>query len=145
MSRSKSLQGKVVATVPELPEIEAVKRVMEPQIKGLAIQRLTVRKPEVIAHPDADEFGRQVTGQIFAGIGRKGKFLILCMESGDRFRTLVVSDDSGCCGREKKIHTAESKSWVQIPLNFASPGNIYLHDWENERRSSSSACWIKVL
>ena len=52
--------------MPELPEIEAVKRVMEPQIKGLAIQRLTVRKPEVIAHPDADEFGRQVTGQIFA-------------------------------------------------------------------------------
>ena len=82
--------------MPELPEIEAVKRVMEPQIKGLAIQRLTVRKPEVIAHPDADEFDRQVTGQIFAGIGWKGKFLILCMKAAtgfghSSFRTVLAA------------------------------------------------------
>lgn len=84
MSRSKSLQGKVVTAVPELPEIEAIKRVIEPQIKGFEIQRITVNRPEVIAHPAADEFCRRIIGQMFAGIERRGKFLILCMESGDR-------------------------------------------------------------
>lgn len=168
--------------MPELPEIETIKRVIEPQIRGLSIQRISVRKPEVIAHPVADEFDRQVIGQVFVGIDRKGKFLILCMESGDQLilhlrmtgcllvtpandpeekhtilfficpmagsfgsRTLVVSDGSGYCGREKRIHTAESKNWEQILLNFDSPRNTYLHDWGNERKSSSSACWIKVL
>ena len=70
--------------MPELPEIEAIKRVIEPQIQGLAIEQVTVNRPEVIAHPAADEFCRRLTGQVFAGIQRRGKFLILCMESGDR-------------------------------------------------------------
>ena len=70
--------------MPELPEIEAIKRVIEPQIKGFAVQRITVNRPEVIARHAADEFCRRITGQVFAGIRRRGKFLILCMESGDR-------------------------------------------------------------
>lgn len=73
-----------MAAIPELPEIEAIKRVIEPQIQGLAIEQVTVNRPEVIAHPAADEFCRRLTGQVFAGIQRRGKFLILCMESGDR-------------------------------------------------------------
>mgnify|MGYP005781667745 CR=1 FL=1 len=70
--------------MPELPEIEAIKRVIEPQIKGLAVQRITAGRPEVIAHPSADEFCRRIVGQMFARIERRGKFLILCTESGDR-------------------------------------------------------------
>lgn len=70
--------------MPELPEIETIKRVIGPQIKGLTIQQITVNRPEVIAHPVSDEFCRRITGQIFAGIERRGKFLILCMKSGDR-------------------------------------------------------------
>ncbi len=70
--------------MPELPEIETIKRVIEPQIKGLAIQQITVNRPEVIARPAADEFCRQITAQIFTEIRRRGKFLILCMDSGDR-------------------------------------------------------------
>ena len=70
--------------MPELPEIEVIKRVIEPQIKGLAVQRITAGRPEVIAHPAADEFCGRITGQRFAGIERRGKFLILWMESGDR-------------------------------------------------------------
>ncbi len=70
--------------MPELPEIETIKRVIGPQIEGLTIQRITVNRPEVIAHPSADEFCRRITGQIFTETRRRGKFLILCMDSGDR-------------------------------------------------------------
>ena len=58
--------------MPELPEIEAIKRVIEPQIKGLAVQRITAGRPEVIAHPSADEFCRRIVGRMFAGIERRG-------------------------------------------------------------------------
>ena len=44
--------------MPELPEIEAIKRVIEPQIKGLTIEQVAVSRPEVVAHPAADEFCR---------------------------------------------------------------------------------------
>ena len=82
--KRKNLQRKVVTAMPELPEIEAIKRVLEPQIQGFAIEQVTVSRPEVIAHPAADEFCRRINGQVFSGIQRRGKFLILCMESGDR-------------------------------------------------------------
>ena len=35
--------------MPELPEIETIKRVVEPQIKGLVIEQVTVKRTEVIA------------------------------------------------------------------------------------------------
>ena len=31
--------------MPELPEVETIKRVLEPQIKGLKIMNITVEKP----------------------------------------------------------------------------------------------------
>lgn len=48
--------------MPELPEIETIKGVIEPQIKGLTIENITVNRPEIISHPTADEFCKAVTG-----------------------------------------------------------------------------------
>ena len=45
--------------MPELPEVETIRRVIEPQIKGLSIEQVAVRRSEVVAHPTADEFCRQ--------------------------------------------------------------------------------------
>ena len=59
--------------MPELPEIETIKGVIEPQIKGLTIGSITVNRPEIISRPTADEFCKAVTGQttIFYGTQRK--------------------------------------------------------------------------
>lgn len=68
--------------MPELPEVETVRRVIEPQIRGCTIERATVRRPEVAAYPAAELFGRQLTGQIISGMERRGKFLTVVFESG---------------------------------------------------------------
>ena len=70
--------------MPELPEIETVKRIIGPQIQGLAIESISVRRPEVIAHPAADEFCRRLRGQTFDATTRRGKFLDIRLESGDK-------------------------------------------------------------
>ena len=70
--------------MPELPEVEAVKRVLEPQIKGLSILQVTVKRPGVIAHPDQDEFCRRLAGQSISSMGRRGKYLLILLEGGDR-------------------------------------------------------------
>lgn len=69
--------------MPELPEVETIKQVIEPQIRGLTIEQVTIRRPEVIAHPAASDFRTQVTGRSFTKADRRGKFLILCLNSGD--------------------------------------------------------------
>lgn len=70
--------------MPELPEIETVKSVIEPQIKGLIIDKITVNRSEVIAQPNADEFCKAVTGQEISAMTRRGKFLILHLKNESR-------------------------------------------------------------
>ena len=70
--------------MPELPEVETIRRVIEPQIRGLVITRAVVRRPEVTAYPGADEFSRRLVGQTISHMTRKGKFLAIHLESRER-------------------------------------------------------------
>lgn len=95
--------------MPELPEIETIKRVIEPQIRGLAIEKITVHRPEVIAHPVADAFCRAVTGQVIVRMARRGKFLQIELENQSRL--LLHLRMTGCllvvpqgCPMEKHTH-----------------------------------------
>lgn len=70
--------------MPELPEVEAIRRVLEPQIQGLTIVHVIVNRPEVVAHPSSDEFCKQLAGQAIDRMERRGKFLLILLNSGDR-------------------------------------------------------------
>lgn len=70
--------------MPELPEIETIKRVIEPQIQGLVIKKVTVKRPEVVAYPNADTFCKTLTGQVISEMARRGKFLMILLTDGDR-------------------------------------------------------------
>lgn len=71
--------------MPELPEVEIIRRVLEPQIKGLTITTVTVNRPEVIDHPTAEEFCQALIGQTIDTMTRRGKFLSVLLGSGDYF------------------------------------------------------------
>lgn len=95
--------------MPELPEVETVKRVLEPQIRGRVINKAVIRRPEVAAYPAADEFCRLLEGQIISHMSRRGKFLVIHLESNDRI--IVHLRMTGClllvpaeCPEEKHTH-----------------------------------------
>lgn len=69
--------------MPELPEIETIKSVIEPQVQGLTIKKVTVNRPKVIAYPTANLFCDLLTGQTICRMERRGKFLIFTLDSGD--------------------------------------------------------------
>ena len=69
--------------MPELPEVETVKRILEPQLSGQTILSAEVLHPQIISYPDADSFQKQLTGQRITGMSRRGKYLTLHFESGD--------------------------------------------------------------
>lgn len=70
--------------MPELPEVEMIKRVLEPQLTGNTIDQITITNASVIAHPTADKFRRHLCGQVISSLSRRGKFLMIHMKSGDR-------------------------------------------------------------
>lgn len=95
--------------MPELPEVETIKRVIEPQIQGLMIKNVLVRRPEVTAYPAAGEFCRRLTGQTISHMTRRGKFLVIHLNSHDRIilhlrMTGCLLITSADCPEEKHTH-----------------------------------------
>ena len=70
--------------MPEMPEVETVRRIIEPQIAGQTILSVTIHNPQVIAHPEEQVFAELLTGQTVQCMSRRGKFLTIHFESGDR-------------------------------------------------------------
>ena len=70
--------------MPELPEVETVRRVTEPQITGRRIEAVRIVNAGVIAHPSAEEFCAALAGRTFTGMGRRGKFLLFSFAEGGR-------------------------------------------------------------
>ncbi|MGB8002076.1 MAG: DNA-formamidopyrimidine glycosylase [Anaerobacillus sp.] len=67
--------------MPELPEVETVKRTLEDLIIGKTISDVIVKWPKIIKRPDdIEEFKMKVIGQTFKGVERRGKFLKLLLE-----------------------------------------------------------------
>ncbi len=99
--------------MPELPEVETIKRVIEPQIQGCMITKVAVRRPEVAAYPEADEFCRRLTGQTGSHMARQGKFLIIHLENKERIvlhlrMTGGLLLASAQCPEEKYTHVVFS-------------------------------------
>lgn len=70
--------------MPELPEVEIIKRIIEPQIKGQIIENVDINNEQIIAHPNVDEFCELLTGSAISHMSRRGKFLTIHLENGDR-------------------------------------------------------------
>ncbi len=70
--------------MPELPEVETIKRVLEPQVKSLRISDITANRTDVIAYPSAEIFCEKIKNQTISAMDRRGKFLTFVLESGDK-------------------------------------------------------------
>ena len=75
--------------MPELPEVEAVARALRPLVKGRVIRRCRVIHSIAVrpssgrgAKQAAAAMERVVRGQKIRGVSRRGKYLILILESG---------------------------------------------------------------
>ena len=61
--------------MPELPEVETVRRGLEKLILGKKISSIEIRYPKMIK-TDLDEFQNEVPGQEIQSMGRRGKYLL---------------------------------------------------------------------
>ncbi|MGA2775308.1 MAG: DNA-formamidopyrimidine glycosylase [Candidatus Omnitrophota bacterium] len=73
--------------MPELPEVETIKRELERVIKGSKIIEVCVNNPKVIREPSVEKFRRGLTGVTIKNILRRAKVLVLELSNG---KSLVI-------------------------------------------------------
>ncbi|MDG5786969.1 DNA-formamidopyrimidine glycosylase [Evansella sp. AB-P1] len=68
--------------MPELPEVETVKRTLKSVILNERIKNVIVTWPKMIKRPDdVEQFKLQLIGQTFHNINRRGKFLLFQLDN----------------------------------------------------------------
>jgi formamidopyrimidine-DNA glycosylase len=68
--------------MPELPEVETVRRGLEPAMEGARFAKVDVRRGD-LRWPLPKDFVRRLEGKTVTGIGRRAKYLLADLSSGD--------------------------------------------------------------
>ena len=104
--------------MPELPEVETVRRVLEPHLLNRTIARATIHNAQVIASPSPEKFAALIEGQIITAFTRRGKFLRLLFESGDSLTIHLRM--TGCLTIEPQTAPTEKHTHVIFSLDDGS-------------------------
>jgi formamidopyrimidine-DNA glycosylase len=68
--------------VPELPEVETIRRQIEPELVGRRIESMDVFDERLTRPVPSREVERAVTGRRIESLGRRGKYLMVRLEGG---------------------------------------------------------------
>jgi formamidopyrimidine-DNA glycosylase len=118
--------------MPELPEVETIRLILQPLLVGRRIIRARVMRPDIVGFPDRRDFERGITGRKIARLGRRGKYLLLQL---DHDRELVIH--LRLSGHLEVVDQSEEVRYERVrfvldngkALAFAEPrvlGRVYL-------------------
>src|SRR6185312_12872919 len=68
--------------VPELPEVETVRRGLAPAMEGARLVKVEARRPD-LRFPFPKDFAKRLAGQTVTGLGRRAKYLLADLSSGE--------------------------------------------------------------
>ena len=68
--------------MPELPEVETVRRGLEPAMQGARFAKVEVRRGD-LRWPLPKDFAKRLQGATVTGMGRRAKYLLADISSGD--------------------------------------------------------------
>ncbi|HEX8027573.1 MAG TPA: bifunctional DNA-formamidopyrimidine glycosylase/DNA-(apurinic or apyrimidinic site) lyase [Vicinamibacterales bacterium] len=72
--------------MPELPEVETVRLMLEPAMRGARFRRVIVNRPN-LRIPFPDRFAERLRGKTVEAVARRGKYLIVTLSSAE---TLIM-------------------------------------------------------
>ena len=121
--------------MPELPEVETVRRGLQPAMEGAEIVKAEVRRKD-LRFPFQKDFVTRLEGQTVTGLGRRAKYLMADLSSGDvllmhlgmsgSFR--VVNDDNS--HRPGQFHhpRTEDRAHDHVVFHMSSGAAVVFND-----------------
>ena len=121
--------------MPELPEVETVRRGLQPAMEGAKIVKAEVRRKD-LRFPFQKDFVARLEGQTVTGLGRRAKYLMADLSSGDvllmhlgmsgSFR--VVNDDHGTTPGQFHHPRNEDRAHDHVVFHMSSGAAIVFND-----------------
>lgn len=132
--------------MPELPEVETVKRTLQQLVSGKTISSITVSLPRIIKEPDNPAlFMELLRGQTIRKIGRRGKFLKFYFDDFVLLSHLRMEGRYGVFGKDEPVekHTHvifHFKDDTELRYrDVRTFGTMHLYKVEDEEKAPSLA------
>lgn len=110
--------------MPELPEVETIKNELSPHVLGRKITDVQILSRYVVRKPEAEKFPSRILGQKITDVGRRGKYLIFCLESGEYLVIHLKMAGSLLLGHNPE----EAPKYTRAVISLNSGGKIYFRD-----------------
>src|ERR1700684_721673 len=121
--------------MPELPEVETVRRGLQPAMEGAKIVKAEVRRKD-LRFPFQTDFVARLEGQTVTGLGRRAKYLMADLSSGDvllmhlgmsgSFR--VINEDNGHTPGQFHHPRTEDRTHDHVVFHMSSGAAIIFND-----------------
>ncbi|MBA7550557.1 Formamidopyrimidine-DNA glycosylase [subsurface metagenome] len=73
-----------VITMPELPEVETIRRGLQRKIKNKQIKDIVINVDKIVKKPSLREFITKIKGKKIKEIDRRGKYIIIHLDSRNK-------------------------------------------------------------
>jgi formamidopyrimidine-DNA glycosylase len=90
--------------MPELPEVETVRRGLQPGMEGARFVRVEARRPD-LRFPFPQNFTKRLEGQTVSGLGRRAKYMLADLSSGE-----VLLMHLGMSGSFRVVHGSDENA-----------------------------------
>lgn len=110
--------------MPEMPEVEQVRKTLAPHIVGKKITSVEVYLDRLIKYPSKEEFCSRLTGRNIAEVGRKGKYLVLVTD--DQQKLIVHLRMTGALLAQKQ--ELEQPPYAKIKFTMTDGVNMWFTD-----------------
>jgi formamidopyrimidine-DNA glycosylase len=122
--------------MPELPEVETVRRGLAPVMQGARIVEVRARRPD-LRFPLPKQFERRLRGTVVTSLDRRGKYLLAALSSGEvllihlgmsgSFRVVAQGRDARTPGR---FHHPRSglRAHDHVLMHFSSGATVVFND-----------------
>jgi formamidopyrimidine-DNA glycosylase len=121
--------------MPELPEVETVRRGLQPVMEGFRIVKMEVRRKD-LRFPFQRDFVARLVGRTVTGLGRRAKYLMADLDSGDvlvmhlgmsgSFR-VVKNDERHAPGKFHHVRT-EDRAHDHVVFQMSSGAAVVFND-----------------
>ncbi len=123
--------------MPELPEVETVRRGLDVLLRGDAIKSAKVLREASIAFPDVETFVKKVKGHRFGNVLRRGKYLLLELDRGAGLAChlrmsgrLIVRDgkSTALLGAVKESAAVRQPQFLRVIFHLESGRELHFED-----------------
>jgi formamidopyrimidine-DNA glycosylase len=121
--------------MPELPEVETVRRGLQPVMEGVRIEKAEARRKD-LRFPFQKDFVARLEGQTVTGLGRRAKYLLADLASGDvllmhlgmsgSFR--VIKDDEANAPGQFQHPRSGDRAHDHVVFHMASGASVVFND-----------------